>query len=183
MPMMIVTIIPPGSGPGMIHLASAPAMSPTMIQNINADITSSHLFFFLHFWQRFLGKAFATLNMTENNKAVKGWAVPSPLFTELPTRRVPGNPLGPVLVVYPSRSGRSDFSLHRTGRMAMLHTLRGRFLTGFLFCILPAPQKAGDHRRAPLRPFSCSPPVLMHQDRPGVPHTNFCIILVRWSPG
>src|SRR5829696_7603992 len=40
MPMMIVTIIPPGSGPGMIHLASAPAMSPTMIQNIKADIIS-----------------------------------------------------------------------------------------------------------------------------------------------
>src|SRR5918997_4150073 len=40
MPMMIVTIIPPGSGPGMTHLARAPAMSPTMIQNIKADITS-----------------------------------------------------------------------------------------------------------------------------------------------
>jgi hypothetical protein len=31
-----------------------------------------------------------------------------------------------ILMAYPSRSGRSGFSLHRTGRMAMLHGLRGQ---------------------------------------------------------
>src|SRR5215212_10951402 len=36
MPMMIVTIIPPGSSPGIISLANAPAMRPTMIQKISA---------------------------------------------------------------------------------------------------------------------------------------------------
>src|SRR5215210_6035626 len=41
MPMMIVTIIPPGSSPGMTNFANAPAMSKTMIQNIKADITAS----------------------------------------------------------------------------------------------------------------------------------------------
>src|ERR671911_452118 len=30
MPMMMVTIIPPGSSPGIANLASAPAISPTM---------------------------------------------------------------------------------------------------------------------------------------------------------
>ncbi len=29
-------------------------------------------------------------------------------------------------LVYPSRPGRSGLSLHRTGRMAMLHALRGQ---------------------------------------------------------
>src|SRR5829696_5002046 len=32
MPMVIVSTIPPGSSPGKTHLASAPAISPTMIQ-------------------------------------------------------------------------------------------------------------------------------------------------------
>src|SRR5918997_507945 len=38
-----------------------------------------------------------------------------------------------VLVVFESRPGRSGLSLHRTGMMVMLHTLRGRILTGGLF--------------------------------------------------
>src|SRR5829696_2904220 len=37
-PRMMVTIIPPGSSPGMISLPNAPAMSPTMIQNIRPVI-------------------------------------------------------------------------------------------------------------------------------------------------
>src|SRR5829696_8112415 len=44
-PMMMVTIIPPGSSPGIANLASAPAISPTMIQNSNADSTSTRLLF------------------------------------------------------------------------------------------------------------------------------------------
>src|SRR5215203_3648847 len=36
MPTMIVVITPPGSFPGKTHLASAPAISPTMIQKIIA---------------------------------------------------------------------------------------------------------------------------------------------------
>src|SRR5215217_4726574 len=47
MPMMIVTIMPPGSSPGMINLASAPAMSPTMTQNNKAVIISSPFFSFV----------------------------------------------------------------------------------------------------------------------------------------
>src|SRR5919202_4374181 len=43
MPRMMVTMIPPGSSPGMISLAKAPAMSPTMIQNISAVIIFSPL--------------------------------------------------------------------------------------------------------------------------------------------
>ncbi len=35
MPIKMVIMIPPGSGPGMIHFASTPAMSPT---TINAKI-------------------------------------------------------------------------------------------------------------------------------------------------
>src|SRR5919205_4524010 len=42
MPIMIVTIMPPGSSPGMISLAKAPAISPTIIHQINAPITSLH---------------------------------------------------------------------------------------------------------------------------------------------
>jgi hypothetical protein len=35
-PSMIVMIKPPGSSPGIMNLASAPAMRPTIIQKINA---------------------------------------------------------------------------------------------------------------------------------------------------
>lgn len=35
MPIKMVTMMPPGSGPGMIHFASTPAISPT---TINAKI-------------------------------------------------------------------------------------------------------------------------------------------------
>src|SRR3989337_18973 len=51
MPMMMVTIIPPGSSPGIANLASAPAISPTMIQNNNADSTSTRLPFVGHYLQ------------------------------------------------------------------------------------------------------------------------------------
>src|SRR5215203_5864589 len=50
-PMMMVTIIPPGSSPGSTTLASAPAISPTMIQNSNADSTSTRLLFVGHWLQ------------------------------------------------------------------------------------------------------------------------------------
>src|SRR5215216_8059034 len=75
-PIMIVTIIPPGSGPGMTHLASAPAMSPTRIQNIKADITSSHLFFFLHFWQRFLGRSVCYFEHDRKQQSCQGLGCP-----------------------------------------------------------------------------------------------------------
>src|SRR5215204_3130284 len=45
MPMMIVTTIPPGSSPGMTHLASTPAISPTMIQKIIAPSIFASLLF------------------------------------------------------------------------------------------------------------------------------------------
>src|SRR5215208_1787583 len=51
MPMIMVTIIPPGSSPGNANLASAPAISPTMIQNSNADSTSTSLLFVGHYLQ------------------------------------------------------------------------------------------------------------------------------------
>src|SRR5829696_6283679 len=51
MPMMMVTIIPPGSSPGIANLASAPAISPTMIQNSNADSTLTRLLFVGHYLQ------------------------------------------------------------------------------------------------------------------------------------
>jgi hypothetical protein len=50
------------------------------------------------------------------------------------------------LVIYPSRLGRSGFSLHRAGRMTMLHRLRGRNLvtrvplTSFYFRPLARPE-------------------------------------------
>src|SRR5918998_2148716 len=40
-PMRIVTIMPPGSSPGMINFASAPAMSPIMIQAMIEPIIHS----------------------------------------------------------------------------------------------------------------------------------------------
>ena len=51
MPKRIVTIIPPGSFPGMINLASAPAISPTMIQNNKAVSIRYHL----SFWDAYNG--------------------------------------------------------------------------------------------------------------------------------
>src|SRR5829696_10083985 len=43
MPIVMVTIIPPGSSPGITNLASAPAISPTTTQNNNAPNTSTCL--------------------------------------------------------------------------------------------------------------------------------------------
>jgi hypothetical protein len=59
-------------------------------------------------------------------------------------------PIAPVLVVYPSRPGRSGFSLHRTGMMAMLHSA-GPGFSRLRVLFLPAPREAGEYLT--LRPF------------------------------
>ena len=47
------------------------------------------------------------------------------------------------MVFYPARPGRSRLSLHRTGRMAMLHGLRDRLSHALRFLLLLVPREAG----------------------------------------
>ncbi len=65
----------------------------------------------------------------------------------------PETRIASVLVVCPTRAGRSCFSLHRTSRIAMLRGLRGRTFRShgsyFWSCGRPGIPYA-------LRPFSCS---------------------------
>jgi hypothetical protein len=90
--------------------------------------------------------------MSENYEAVKGEeAAPCPLFTYLPTRWVPGKPHSPGPSGLPllDRGAVSGLSLHRTGMMAMLHTLRGQLSHAERVRLLLVPREAGDRTISP----------------------------------
>jgi hypothetical protein len=59
----------------------------------------------------------------------------------------------------------------------MLHGLRGRLSLALRFLLLLVPREAGACQLLFSPAFSCSPPVLMPQDRPGVSPANFRMIL------
>jgi hypothetical protein len=75
----------------------------------------------------------------------------------------------PILVVSPSRPGRSGFTLHRTGRMAMLHGLRGRIPHGLRTSFYIRPRIRPEKLTTLLSGLSCSAQILTPQARPSLP--------------
>ena len=80
----------------------------------------------------------------------------------------------PILVVSPSRPGRSGFTLHRTGRMAMLHGLRGRIPHGLRTSFYIRPRiRPETVNYPPLRPFVlCPDPNAPGPPEPTLPLTS-----------
>ena len=72
--------------------------------------------------------------------------------------------------ICPSRPGRSGLSLHRTDRVAMLHTLRGRL--SHAEWVLSSSGPARGRRMATLRSFSCPQ---RREDGPGRARRVICL--------
>jgi len=83
---------------------------------------------------------------------------------------VPGRPsscpIALVLVPYSSRPGRSGLSLHLTGMIAMLHRWQGRNPHGERCLSSRLRLRPENATYPPLRPFTCSPPVLTPKHPP-----------------